>query len=165
MSATSSVIEQLVRQSILAEVAAMTLYTRLANRVTEDEPRRLLRMLAAAEEGHIGRLTDLVTSLGEEGAGALGKVGFVAGLRQEAGKQLDEQLRDLGLSESSTVSELVRFAVRMETKAGGHYERLAVEAVDVRIRDFFAVLVEEEAGHAKQLENLREMLEASAPPS
>ncbi len=156
-------LEQLVRHTILAEVAAMTLYTRLANCVVDDEQRGLLRMLAAAEEGHIGRLTELVGELGEEGAGALGSIGLIAGLRVEADKQLEDQLAAFGLGVASTARDLLHFAIAMETSAGGHYARLAAESADERLRAFFSLLVVEEAGHAAQLEHLRLMLEASSP--
>ncbi|OGQ24602.1 MAG: hypothetical protein A2138_02695 [Deltaproteobacteria bacterium RBG_16_71_12] len=156
-------LEQLVRHTILSEVAAMSLYTRLANSVVHDDQRGLLRMLAAAEESHIGRLTELVGELGEEGARVLGSIGLVAGLRLEADKQLEDQLAAFGLGVASTVRELLHFAIAMEAKAGGHYSRLAAEAADERLRAFFSLLVEEEAGHAAQLEHLRQMLEASSP--
>ncbi|MCC7070084.1 MAG: ferritin family protein [Deltaproteobacteria bacterium] len=164
MSPAARDVEQLVRQSILAELAAMTLYMRLANRVEHDEPRRLLRMLAATEEGHIGRLTELLESLGGDASRALGKVGFINGLRHEAGRRLETQLAELGLSETSTAMELLQFAISMEARAGGQYQRLAAEAADPRLREFFGVLVQEEASHGEQLEHLRLMLEASSAP-
>ncbi len=156
-------IEQLVRQSVLNELGAMLLYTRLADRVGPGEAGSLLRILAAAEENHIGRLTELVAMLGADAASALDKVGFVSALRHEANRQLEDQLHELGLSEASTVGELLTFAVSTETRAGDHYERLATHASDPRIRDFFSTLVLEEAGHAQQLESLRRMLEVSSP--
>ncbi len=164
MPASPRDVEQLVRQSILAEVAAMTLYSRLANRVEDEEARRLLRMLAAAEEGHIGRLVELAPTLGGDAERALGRVGFVNGLRHEAGRQLEAQLAELGLSEGSTAMELLRFAISMEARAGGHYDQLAREAEDARLREFFAVLVREEASHGEQLEHLRQILEVSVSP-
>lgn len=163
MAATPGEIELLVRESVMAEVMAMTLYTRMANRVREDEPRRLLRMLAAAEESHIGRITELLDELGEEATWALAKLGMVSVLRVEASKHLEDQLQELGLSEASTVYELLTFAIAMEESAGEKYQRLAADRNDERVRTFFAVLVEEEAGHAAQLLHLRQMLEASSP--
>lgn len=163
MPVTPGEIEQLVRESVLAEVTAMTLYTRMANRVREDEPRRLLRMLAAAEESHIGRITELLDLLGEDATWALAKLGMVNVLRLEASKHLDDQLRELGLSEASTVHDLLTFAIGMEERAGGKYQRLAANEDDERVRTFFAVLVQEEAGHAAQLLHLRQMIEASSP--
>lgn len=164
MPPTPRDVEQLVRQSILAELSAMTLYTRLANLVDRDEPRRVLRMLAAAEEGHIGRLTELVGTLGTDAEQALSRVGFVDGLRREANRQLESQLAELGLHEDATAVELLRFAITMEARAGGHYQRLAIEADDPRLRAFFGVLVHEEATHGEQLDHLRQMLEASSIP-
>lgn len=158
-------VEQLVRQCVLNELGAMLLYTRLADRVSAPDAQRVLRMLAAAEEGHIGKLTEMVSGLGDEGVRALAKIGFVKALREEAGKRLDEQMADLGLSDGADAVELLAFAISTETRAGNHYERAASEASDPRLRAFFQSLVAEEAGHAVQLEQVRQMLELSRRPA
>lgn len=160
-----SEVEQLVRQCVLNELGAMLLYAKLADRVTAPDAQRVLRMLAAAEEGHIGKLTDMVSSLGDDGVRALAKIGFVKALREEAGKRLDEQMAELGLSDGADAIELLGFAISTETRAGNHYERAAGQASDPRLREFFQSLVVEEASHAAQLEQVRQMLELSRRPA
>lgn len=157
-------IELLVKQCVLNELGAMLLYTRLANRLESPEAQRIVRMLAAAEEGHIGKLTELVTLLGDAGTNALTKIGFVKALREEAGKRLEEQLASVGLAADADADALLQFAITTETRAGDHYERAAAQATDPRLREFFTTLVDEEAGHAKQLDAVLQMLRASSSP-
>lgn len=159
-----SEIEQLVRQSVLNELGAMLLYTKLAQRVADAEAQRVLRMLAAAEEGHIGKLTELVSLLGDEGTRALAKVGFVKALREEANRRLEEQMASLGLADDADANSLLQFAVASEARAGNHYERAAAQATDPRLREFFQTLVVEEASHGDQLERVRALLDKSRPP-
>ncbi|MGE5190016.1 MAG: ferritin-like domain-containing protein [Gemmatimonadota bacterium] len=147
-----------VEQCILMEIQAMTLYTTLANRVVDPEAARVLRYLAEEEEGHVGRVAEIFSALGERAGDALSRVDVVKAYRDEAWSRHKARLAGAGLSDASPADDFLAFALAAEAHARTRYERLAGEAPDPKTEAVFRALASEEAGHEENLKRIRRLL-------
>lgn len=158
MSAVPSDFDQVVEQCILMEIQAMNLYTTLAGRSEDPEAQRILRYLAEAEEGHVGRLVELFTGFGRGAEKALSRVDVVKAFQSEAWAQYKARLAGAGLTDTSPADDYLVFAIVAEAHARSHYDRLADDAGDPRMKGIFRSLASEEAGHEENLKRIRAAL-------
>ncbi len=149
-------LDKIVEQCILMEIQAMNLYMTLANRVADEETGRMLRYLAEMEESHVGRLVEIFSGTVEGVEKSLSRVNIIQALQSEALRMHNARLAGAGLTETSSLTEYLTFAIVGEAHARSYYERLSDEAPDPLAKEIFLTLSREEADHERKLTRIQE---------
>ena len=82
----------------------------------------------------------------------------IKAFQSEAWKKHRARLAGAGLTETSPLDDYLTFAIVAEVHARTYYERLSGEAEDPRVKEIFRTLALEEAGHEKQLQEIRKTM-------
>ncbi|MGA6994586.1 MAG: ferritin family protein [Candidatus Deferrimicrobiaceae bacterium] len=154
-------LDKIVEQCILMEIQAMSLYTTLANRVTDEETSRMLRYLAEMEESHVTRLVEIFSGVMENANKALSRVDIVKTFQSEAWRMHKARLTGAGLTETSPLDDYLTFAIVAESHARSHYDRLSAEAGDAKAKEIFRILSREEGDHETHLKKIQTSLRES----
>jgi rubrerythrin len=133
-----------------AELKAQAFYAQAALNVLEPQGRDLLGRLAAFEQYHYQKLSELARSLREDGqfieyeARSIEQFVPIVGRGETAGTQLDE-MKD--------VPSVLSKAIDNEKIAGERYRALAAETADAAGQAMFRQLANEEMIHQRILED------------
>lgn len=133
-----------------AELKAQAFYAQAASEVQEPQGRDLLGRLAAFEQHHYEKLSELANSLREDGrfieyeTRTVEQFTPLIGGGETAGTLLD-QMKD--------VASILSKAIENEKLAGERYRGLAEETVDPTGQDMFHKLANEERIHQRILED------------
>jgi rubrerythrin len=133
-----------------AELKAQAFYAQAAVEVEDQQGRDLLGRLAAFEQHHYQKLSELARSLQEKGDFIVYETRFIdqfaplVGRGETAGTLLDE---------FSDVASILSRAIETEKIAGERYRVLAEETADPDGKDMFRKLAHEETIHQRILED------------
>lgn len=129
-----------------AERDAARFYADAAEQTTDPRGRDLFRQLARFEQAHFTALKKFRENLGH---------GAFEGYRGEELIPEKPAAPPLTLSEIARrkATDAVDIAIKTEEQAAGAYRRLAGEANDPRLREFFTRLASDEELHRKVLED------------
>jgi rubrerythrin len=144
--------EELVALSWLMEEGTGTFYRAMGEKAGDDETKRLLRQLTAAEEHHKALLLGLYRDItgGEPGPGFPGSV-----LRTEP----EEERMEGGVSVSEAVAwardkdmgTVIELLMSLETNAYDLYIKMERRMDDEKSKEVFRTLYDEEHTHLKRL--------------
>jgi rubrerythrin len=143
-------LEEALDIAMEAELKAQAFYAQAAVEVQDPKGRDLLGRLAAFEQYHYQKLSELAKSLQEDGqfieyeARTMAQFMPVIGRGETAGTYLDE-LED--------VPSILGKAIENEKIAGERYRVLAEETADPNGQDMFRKLANEERTHQRILED------------
>jgi rubrerythrin len=143
-------LEEALDIAMEAELKAQAFYAQAAVEVQDPNGRDLLGRLAAFEQYHYQKLSELAKSLQEDGqfieyeARTMAQFMPVIGRGETAGTYLDE-LED--------VPSILGKAIENEKIAGERYRVLAEETADPNGQDMFRKLANEERTHQRILED------------
>jgi rubrerythrin len=143
-------LEEALDIAMEAELKAQAFYAQAAVEVQDPKGRDLLGRLAAFEQYHYQKLSELAKSLQEDGqfieyeARTMAQFMPVIGRGETAGTYLDE-LED--------VPSILGKAIENEKIAGERYRVLAEETADPNGQDMFRRLANEERTHQRILED------------
>jgi rubrerythrin len=143
-------LEEALDIAMEAELKAHAFYAQAAVEVQDPNGRDLLGRLAAFEQYHYQKLSELAKSLQKDGqfieyeARTMGQFMPVVGRGETAGTYLDE-LED--------VASILSKAIENEKIAGERYRVLAEETADPNGQDMFRKLANEERTHQRILED------------
>ncbi|MEJ2733625.1 MAG: ferritin family protein [Anaerolineae bacterium] len=143
-------LEEALDIAMEAELKAQAFYAQAAVEVQDPNGRDLLGRLAAFEQYHYQKLSELAKSLQEDGqfieyeARTMAQFMPVIGRGETAGTYLDE-LED--------VPSILGKAIENEKIAGERYRVLAEETADPNGQDMFRRLANEERTHQRILED------------
>lgn len=133
-----------------AELKAQAFYAQAAVEVTDPQGRDLLSRLAAFEQYHYSKLSELAQSLQETGQ-------FI----EYQSRTVDQFMPMKGsgeasgtrLTELSDVASILSKAIENEKAAGAQYKALVEETSDALGQDMFRKLANEELVHQRVLED------------
>jgi len=147
MAACSKTMMEAIELAMAAEEKASRFYAEAATKVAGARGKQLFQQLADFEQGHYRLLADLKASLAE-------KECFLS-YEGTSFKpvQLEGDNPPVGEDEKKNILEILTMAIKNEKNAGAAYRKLATETDDPAGVAMFTRLAEEEANHARILED------------
>lgn len=142
MNTTS--VRELIDFAIREEREAHDLYVRAAGMVEDRGALAMLLDMAGMEKGHENRLMDFKE----------GKAPSLKSAAQTRDLKIGDYLLDVKLLKSSTIQEVLIFAIKSEMKSHALYTDLAGILQEPAQQDFMKTLAEDELQHKNDLENL-----------
>ncbi len=130
-----------------AERKARAFYLDASKKTSSERGRDLLRQLAAFEQTHFDRLSELKESLTGEGRYILYEGTDLSSITSEVPAETDQ-----GKEENlENVLGILQVAIDAETEAAARYKKLAEETEDAAGREMFVRFAEEETNHRRIL--------------
>ncbi len=143
MPGTEFTPRQLLQRAIGKEVEAKTMYEIYAEKVEDRQGKSLLRELAQEELGH----RQVLEKIDPE------KPGVFKSQKIATGEFL-EFSESPQLTPSSTMQEVLKYAIAEEIDAFNFYESLSEQAADSKLRNLLNRLASEEMKHKDRLERM-----------
>ncbi len=153
-------LKSLVESSITMEFMSMIIYQELANRMIDDNSKKVLTYLARGEETHIAKLVEIFSNYDEQGSEAISDVDIIRSHRREAIERLEKALEKWGISPDSPPESILDFAQDAERYAYNYYMDLARKSADGGLAEVFKTIAKEEKDHEVNIIRLREMIRA-----
>src|SRR3989339_44057 len=137
----SATVQGLIDFAIGEERSAFSLYTELAQRLSDQGSKTMLRDMAAMEKGHEQKLLDL-------------KKGVVEKLETVPVPDLKigDFLIDVKVTPESSIQEVLVFAIKSEMKANKLYTELSGKMESTEAKKLLLALASEEQKHKNDLE-------------
>jgi rubrerythrin len=147
MGDTDAGILDAIQAAMTAEKKAQTFYLESAGKAASSRGQELLRQLAAFEENHYGKLSELKASLSEGGAYIAYEGTDFAFMTSELPGEMDEG-RETNLDD---VLSILSAAIDAETDAYERYQKMATQVDNPRGKEMFIKFAREEMLHRRIL--------------
>ncbi|MBN2332263.1 MAG: ferritin family protein [Deltaproteobacteria bacterium] len=143
----SKTVMEAIDLAMAAEQKASDFYTTAAARVSSARGRQLFLQLSEFEQGHFHSLAKLKDSLAGKGC-------FISyGGTSFTPISVEGDALEISGEEKKDIADILTMAIKNEKSAGAAYTKLAAEVDDPAGVEMFKRLAEEEAQHARILED------------
>ena len=143
----SKTVMEAIDVAMAAEQKASAFYATAAIRVSSAKGKQLFQQLSEFEQGHYNSLVELKSSLAGKGC-FISYAGTSFAPIPVEGANLE-----ISGEEKTDIAEILTMAIKNEKSAGDAYTKLAAEVDDPAGVEMFKRLAEEEAHHARILED------------
>ncbi len=155
-------LEGILKKSIELEENGHSFYVESAKKVKNSLGKRMLERLASDELHHIRRIKDIFSAIEENRTSSYdiedAEIVSFESIFDRMKEQIDESIEEL--SETGVDDqEVIDIALEMENHSYLFYEKAANFTADEKVKEFYAMLAEEEKTHYEVLNKTRTFLE------
>lgn len=138
----SITVDDVIKMAIEKEDNAYKLYSGMLDKITDPGAKAMLSKLAEEERSHKNALEKLsIEKLSRMGS------------QKVQDLKIAEYLKDREISDSSSLQDVLVFAMKREKEAHDFYIRFASEVGDLEVKNILEAFAQEEMRHKRDLEN------------